>query len=98
MCVCPSRRRGVLVLVYRGLVFQEIQTQVAAPAPFRGFGHRGVEAVHVVAPVTVVTEQKLVIVLRGPAHIAALALDALPAVGLHGCHHDGRELETGGVT
>lgn len=37
------------------------------------------------------------VVLRGSAHVAALALYALPAVGLHRRHHDGRELQTGRV-
>lgn len=33
------------------------------------------------------------VILRGATDVAALALNALPAVGLHGCHHHGRELE-----
>lgn len=37
------------------------------------------------------------VVLRGSAHVAALALYALPAVRLHRRHHDGRELQTGWV-
>lgn len=37
------------------------------------------------------------VVLGGSAHVAALALYALPAVRLHRRHHDGRELQTGWV-
>lgn len=37
------------------------------------------------------------VVLWGSAHVAALALYALPAVRLHRRHHDGRELQTGWV-
>ena len=37
------------------------------------------------------------VVLGGAAEVAALALDALPAVGLHRCHHHGDELEAGRV-
>ena len=32
------------------------------------------------------------VVLRGAAQAAGLALDALPAVGAHGCRHVHREL------
>lgn len=38
------------------------------------------------------------VVLGGAADVAALALDALPAIGLHGCHHHRRELEAGWVS
>ena len=33
------------------------------------------------------------VILRGATDVAALALDALPAVGLHCCHHHGGELQ-----
>lgn len=36
-----------------------------------------------VATVTVITEEELVIILRGATEVAGLALDTLPAVGLH---------------
>lgn len=35
------------------------------------------------------------IILRGATQATGLALDALPAVGLHCCHHHGGELEAG---
>lgn len=35
------------------------------------------------------------VILGGAADVAALALNALPAVGLHCCHHHGGELEAG---
>lgn len=35
------------------------------------------------------------VILGGATDVAALALDALPAVGLHCCHHHGSELEAG---
>lgn len=71
---------------------------MTAPAPLWRLGHGRVEAVHVEASIAVVTKQKLIIVFRGAAHVAALALDALPPVRLHRRHHDGRELQARGVT
>ena len=60
--------------------------------------HRRHQTVHVVASVTVVTEQQLVVVLTRPAEGAGLALDALPGVLLDTDQHVVRELEAGGVT
>ena len=51
-----------------------------------------------VAAVTVVAEQELVVVLAGAAQGARLALDALPRILLHAHVHVGSELETGGMT
>ena len=51
------------------------------------------EAVHVVSPVAVVAEEKFVVVLRGPAQRAGLALDTLPRVLAHAQHHVLRELQ-----
>ena len=59
--------------------------------------HRRHQTVHVVASVTVVTEQQLVIVLTRPAEGAGLALDALPGVLLDTDQHVLSELEAGGV-
>jgi hypothetical protein len=59
--------------------------------------HRRHQAVHVVTSVAVVTEQKLVVVLAGPAQGAGLALDALPGVLLDTDQHVLSELETGGM-
>ena len=50
-----------------------------------------------VTSVAVVTEQKLVVVLTGPAQGACLALDTLPGVLLDTDQHVLSELETGGV-
>ena len=50
-----------------------------------------------VAPVAVVAEEQLVVVLRGAAERAGLALDALPGVLAHAHHHVLGELEAGGV-
>lgn len=83
----------VLALINGGLVLQKSQTQVATPASFWRVCHGRAEAVHVVSSVTVITEQKLVVVLRCATNIAALALNALPAVSLHSCHHHGSELQ-----
>lgn len=88
----------VLVLIDGGFLLQQVQTQVAAPAPLGGLRHGGCEAVHVVTTVTVVTEEQLVVVLGGAADVAALALDALPAVRLHGRHHHRGELQARGVS
>jgi len=78
--------------VGRGLLFQVPKTEVTTPAPFRGLRHGGAQAVHVVTPIAVVTKQQLVVVLRGAAQAARLALDALPAVGPHGRRHVHRKL------
>lgn len=78
--------------VGRRLLFQVPKTEVTTPAPFRGLRHGGTQAVHVVTPIAVVTKQQLVVVLRGAAQAAGLALDALPAVRAHGCRHIHREL------
>lgn len=56
-----------------------------------------VETIHVISSITVIAKQKLIVVLRGAAHVAALALDALPVVRLHGSHHHRSELQAGGV-
>ena len=47
-----------------------------------------------VAPVAVVAEEQLVVVLRGAAERAALALDALPRVLPHRHQHVFSELQT----
>lgn len=49
--------------VSRGLLFQVPETEVATPAPFRGLRHGRVQAVHVVTPIAVITEQQLVVIL-----------------------------------
>ncbi len=55
------------------------------------------EAVHVVAAVTVVAEEQLVVILGGTAECAGLALDTLPGILPHAHHHVLGELEAGGV-
>ena len=50
-----------------------------------------------VSAVTIVTEEKLVVVLRGATEGASLALDALPGVLLHADLHVVRELQAGWV-
>ena len=52
------------------------------------------QTVHVVSSVAVVTEKQLVIVLRGAAQGASLALDALPRILPHADQHVSRELQT----
>ena len=51
-----------------------------------------------VATVTIVTEEKLVIILAGAAEGAGLALDTLPGILPHAEQHVLGELETGWVT
>ena len=75
-----------------------VHTYLAAPGALGGHLHGRVEAVHVVAPVTVVTEQQLVVILRGAAQTAGLTLYALPGVFPHAHLHVGRELQTARVT
>ena len=75
-----------------------VHTYLAAPGALGGHLHGRVEAVHVVTPVTVVTEQQLIVILRGAAQTAGLTLDALPGVFPHTDLHVGRELQTARVT
>lgn len=70
---------------------------MTAPTPLWRFVHGRIEAVHMIASITVVTEQKLIVIFRGAAHVTTLALDALPAVRLHGRHHYRSELQAGRV-
>lgn len=70
---------------------------MAAPAPLWRLRHGRAEAVHVVASVTIITKQQLVIILGGATQAAGLALDALPAVGPHCGRHVDCELQTRGV-
>ena len=56
--------------------------------------HRRNQTIHVVSSVTIVTKKQFVVVLRGSAQGAGLALDALPGVFLHADQHVGCELET----
>ena len=76
---------------------ESLHTDLTAPGALRSDLHRRHQAVHVVASVAVVTEQKLVVVLAGPAQGAGLALDALPGALPHADQHVLRELEAGGV-
>ena len=57
--------------------------------------HRRNQAVHMVSSVTVVTKQKLVVILGCSTQCASLALDALPGVLLHTHQHVGGELQAG---
>ena len=75
-----------------------LDTDRTAPVSFWCSQHGRHDAVHVVAAVTVVAEQELVVVLAGAAQGARLALDALPRILLHAHHHVGSELEAGGMT
>lgn len=51
-----------------------------------------------IATVAVVAEEQLVVIVGGAADGTILALDALPAVALHGNHHVGGELQAGGMS
>ena len=75
-----------------------LHTDLTAPGALRSDLHRRHQTVHVVAPVTVVTEQQLVVVLARPAEGAGLALDALPGVLPDTDQHVVRELEAGGMS
>lgn len=52
---------------------------------FRWFLNGWFQAVHVVASVTVVTEEELIVILRGATEVAGLAFNTLPAVCPHNC-------------
>lgn len=72
-------------------------TQMATPGTLWRFSERRLQAVHVVAAVTVVTEQHLVIIVAGATQAAGLALNALPGILLHRHDHVVSELQAGGV-
>ena len=72
---------------------EPLDADLAAPGSLRRLLDGRDEAVHVVAAVAVVAEQQLVVVLRGAAEGAGLALDTLPRVLAHADQHVGRELE-----
>ena len=91
-----STQPHILIQTYT-LLHTHTHTHTGRPT-LRGFSHGGAEAVHVVASVTVVTEQQLVVVLRGATQAAGFALDTLPAVGPDSRSHVHRELQTGRVT
>ena len=76
---------------------ESLHTDLTAPGALRSDLHRRHQTVHVITSVAVVTEQKLVVVLTGPAQGAGLALDALPGVLLHADQHVSRELQTCGM-
>ena len=70
-----------------------LDTDRTAPVSFWCSQHGRHDAVHVVAAVTVVAEQELVVVLAGAAQGARLALHALPGVLLHTQQHVLSELK-----
>ena len=51
-----------------------------------------------ISSVTIVAEQKLVVILAGATQCAGLTLDTLPGILLDTDQHVVGELETGGVT
>ena len=70
--------------------------KLTAPITLGRLCQRRTQTVHVVAAITIVAEQKLVVIFRVAAHSAPLALDTQPLVLLDRVH-DGRiEAETGG--
>lgn len=83
------------VTVLRRVVLND--AQVTAPGAFRGLMQWRLQAVHVVASITIVAKEQLIIIVRGAAEAAGLALDALPPVLLHREDHVGSELQTGGM-
>jgi len=76
---------------------EDVHTNRATPIAFRCLLQWWDKAVHMVAAITIVTEEKLVIVLGGAAKGARFALNALPGVFLHADLHVLRELEAGRV-
>lgn len=68
--------------VGRGLLLQVPKTEVTTPAPFRGLGHGGTQAVHVVTPIAVVTKQQLV--LGGETRPAGTLGARAPETGVGG--------------
>ena len=69
-----------------------LNTELATPRTLRRLLDGRNEAIHMIATIAVVAEQQLVVVLRGAAEGAALALDTLPRVLPDGHQHVVREL------
>lgn len=76
---------------------EPLDTELTAPRSLGGFFDGRDEAVHVVAPIAVVAEEQLVVVLARAAQGAALALDALPRVLAHRDRHVLGELQASGM-
>jgi len=64
-----------------------LYAQMATPTSFRWFLQRRIQAVHVVATVTIVAEQQLVVIVGGSTQSATFTFNALPAILFNGNHH-----------
>lgn len=71
---------------------------MTTPTPFGGLKDWWIQAIHVIATVTVITEEQLVIVLRGATKAAGFALNALPLIGFNSLSHVCGELQAGRVS
>lgn len=70
--------------------------QITAPITLRRLSQRRRQTVHVIATITVITKQELVIILRAATHGTSLALDTQPLVPLDRLHNVGIEAKTRG--
>ena len=73
---------------------EALDAELAAPAALWGLFDGRDQAVHVVPPVAIVTEEELVVVLAGAAQGAAFAFNALPGILSHRDDHVVGELQT----
>jgi len=89
--MCTSCLPGKQIILF---LVESLHTDGTTPGPFWCHLHRRDQAVHVIAPVTIITEQQLVVILTGPTQGAGLALDALPGVLLDTNHHVVSKLQT----
>jgi len=75
-----------------------VHAKSAAPGSFGWLLDGRFEAVHMIAPVAIVAEQKFVVVFGGAADGAALAFDTLPRILFHRYDHVVGELQTRRMT
>lgn len=75
-----------------------LHAQLATPGALGRSDQWRRQTVHVIATITIVTEQQLVVVVRCSTNGAELTLYALPAISFHRYNHVGRELQTGRMT
>lgn len=75
----PSRFFSLCI----SLLVELFDAKLTGPGALGRGMYGGHQTVHVIATVTIITEQKLIIIIRSSAYGATLALDTLPSVLLH---------------
>lgn len=90
-CRSPSFLQSSVLL----RVVELLVANGTAPATLRRYRQRRCQTIHVIATITVVAEQQLIVIVRGAANRTVLAFDALPSVSAHRDDHVRCELQTG---